>query len=214
MAHNNGIDDQHDGSNLPRPTWAPLPRRSWRGMLRPASEKFWGLTLRYLVFRGDPVAYLRHCGARIGDHCQILTHVKNFGSEPWLIAIGNRVTLANGVVLLTHDGASRVFRHTVPASSPWGNRFGRIVVGNNCFIGVNAIIMPDVSIGANCIVGAGSVVVSDVSPRSVVAGVPARQIATLDEYIARYRSKMIPLTATSRRALRHELTTHFWGESR
>ena len=41
----------------------------------------------------------------------------------------------------------------------WGN-FGKIKIGNNCFIGMGAIILPNVEIGNNCIVGAGAVVMN------------------------------------------------------
>jgi serine acetyltransferase len=74
--------------------------------------------------------------------------------------------------------------------------------------------MPGVSIGPNSIVGVGSVVNKDVPPDTVVAGVPARPIYTLDEYIDRYGSKMIPIQAETRKDLRRELTRRFWGEER
>jgi acetyltransferase-like isoleucine patch superfamily enzyme len=143
-----------------------------------------------------------------------MSGVGSFGREPWLIEIGNRVTLTVGVMLITHDGASRLFREDLPGSSRYGNRYGTIRVLDNCFIGVNSIIMPDVTIGPNSIVGAGSVVNKDVPPRTVVAGVPAKPISTLDEYIARYRAKMISLEASDRATLRRELTRKLWGNER
>lgn len=48
-------------------------------------------------------------------------------------------------------------------------------------IGSGAVILPGVTIGAGAIVGAGSVVTGDVSPRTIVAGNPARVIRTLDD---------------------------------
>ena len=170
--------------------------------------------LRYVVFRGNKIAYLRRLGVRIGKDCDLLNSVKNFGTEPWLIEIGRRVTLAEGVILYTHDGANRVFRDQLPNSSRWGNRFGTIRILDNCFIGANTIIMPGVQIGPNSIVGAGSVVARDVPPQTVVAGVPAQMIYTLEDYIERYKRKMIPIEATNRQELRHELTQRLWGERR
>jgi carbonic anhydrase/acetyltransferase-like protein (isoleucine patch superfamily) len=55
-------------------------------------------------------------------------------------------------------------------------------LGDNCFIGTGAILMPGVTIGSNSIIGAGSVVTRDVPPGSVFAGVPARKVADLEEY--------------------------------
>jgi acetyltransferase-like isoleucine patch superfamily enzyme len=168
---------------------------------------------RYVVCRGDTAAYLRRQGARIGQGCAIQNTIADFGSEPWLIRIGDRVTLTGGVKLLTHDGASRLFRDRIAGGSRYGNRFGPIVIGDNCFIGVNSIILPGVTIGPNSIVGVGSVVNRDVPPNTVVAGVPAKPLCTLDEYIERYREKMIPIAAEDRESLRRELTARFWGEA-
>ena len=177
-------------------------------------EKIWFLFQFFIVYKGNLVNYLRHQGVRIGANCQLLNKVDNYGSEPWLIEIGNHVTLTSGVFLLTHDASSRLFRKSLPSSSPFGNRFGAIRILDNCFVGVNSIILPGVTIGPNSIVGAGSVVVKDVLPNTVVAGVPASQKATLDEYIEKYKQKMVPIVSTDRKELRNELTLYFWGEER
>jgi acetyltransferase-like isoleucine patch superfamily enzyme len=199
---------------LPAVTWRTTDDRSVGHALSALKNELCSVFLRYTLFKGNKVAYLRYLGVRIGIGCDILTSVKNFGTEPWLIELGNQVTITNGVVFLTHDGANRVFRSLLPESSIWGNRFGRIKIADNCFIGVNTIILPDVEIGRDSIVGAGSLVIHDVEPRTVVAGVPARPICTLEEYAERYQSKMINLRAESRDELRRELTTKLWGEPR
>lgn len=200
--------------HLAAPTWQHSDSRTgsylWQALYR-ESKMFW---LRYGRYRGNKAAYLRHLGVRIGAGCDILNNIKDFGTEPWLIELGNRVTVTHGVTFLTHDGSSRLFRQRLPDASPWGNRFGTIKVGDNVFIGVNAILMPAIEIGSNCIVGVGSVVNKDVPANTVVAGVPARPICSLDEYITRYQQKMIGITATTRAALRTELTEKLWGESR
>lgn len=175
-------------------------------------KRYWNLFVRY---RGDMVAALRHEGVRIGEGCSIYVSVSNFGTEPWLVEIGNRVTITHGVSFITHDGASRLFRRETPGMNPrYGNRFGTIRIGDNCFIGVDSIILPDVRIGPDSIVGAGSLVNRDVPPRTVYAGNPARYICTLDEYIERYQQKMIPVESTDRESLRRELTKRLWGEER
>lgn len=51
-----------------------------------------------------------------------------------------------------------------------------VVVEDDCWLGVNAVVMSGVTIGKGAIVGANSVVTKDVAPYSVVAGVPAKEI--------------------------------------
>lgn len=199
---------------LNRPAWANSDERQLGHLLQTAWREVTALGRRYLLYRGNKVAYLRHLGVRIGEGCDLLNGIKDFGSEPWLIELGQRVTLAHGVVLITHDGSSRLFRQSIPGSSRWGNRFGTIRIHDNSFVGVNTIILPDVQIGPHSIVGAGSVVSKDVPPQMVVAGVPARPICSLAEYIERYQQKMTPISATTSQELRRELTEKLWGEAR
>ncbi len=103
---------------------------------------------------------------------------KYFWQRTYLISIGDHVTITNGVSFITHDGGVWVLREEFPDID-----FVRpIIIHRNCFIGMNAIILPGVTIGPNSIVGAGSVVTKDIPPNSVAAGVPARVIKTLEEY--------------------------------
>lgn len=168
----------------------------------------------HLRCHGDDVEYLRYLGVRIGRGCSVYTNPESFGTEPWLIEIGDNVTLGQSVRFVTHDGASRLFRGAFPEMSPFGNRFGTIVIHDNCFVGDYAILLPGVEIGPDSIVGAGSVVTKAVPACTVVAGNPAKPIESLDEYVASYRERMISLTAKDRVSLRRELTMRLWGESR
>ncbi len=83
---------------------------------------------------------------------------------------------------------------------------------DNCFVGVNSIIMPGVIIGPNSIVGAGSVVTRSVAPNSVVAGNPARPLMPLEQYIERYRREMIALVSENRTGLKRELASLLLGQ--
>lgn len=60
-------------------------------------------------------------------------------------------------------------------ASAWDNK-GDIVIGNDVWIGFEAVIMAGVHIGNGAIIGARSVVTKDVAPYTIVGGVPARAI--------------------------------------
>ena len=83
--------------------------------------------------------------------------------------------------ITTHDGGVWVLRHLYPELSDI-DCFSRVKIGDNCHIGLNATIMPGVTIGKNCIVGAGAVVTHDIPDNSVAVGVPARVIESVEEY--------------------------------
>jgi acetyltransferase-like isoleucine patch superfamily enzyme len=53
---------------------------------------------------------------------------------------------------------------------------GSISIGDDCFVGINVVIMPGITIGKGAVIGSNSVVVRDVEPYSIVAGSPAREI--------------------------------------
>jgi acetyltransferase-like isoleucine patch superfamily enzyme len=195
------------------PSWAKRERSSLTRLFGLLAAEIRARSLRYIRYRGNRAEYLRSLGVRIGTDCDIFVSPGNFGSEPWLIEIGDRVTITRDVLLITHDGSSRLFREKY-SDSPWGNGFGPIRIHDNSFIGVGTILLPGVTVGPNSIVGAGSVVTRTVPPNTVWAGVPARQVATLAEAEARYEERMVPVTARDRAALRAELTRFFFGEER
>lgn len=60
-------------------------------------------------------------------------------------------------------------------TSAWDNK-GDIIVGNDVWIGYEAVIMPGVKIGNGAIIGTRAVVTKDVPPYTIVGGVPAKQI--------------------------------------
>ena len=121
------------------------------------------------------VRLLRRSGVRIGKNCRIYTD--HFGTEPYLIRIGDHCTVTSGVQFINHDGSCWVVR----AKTPNLQDFGPIVIEDNSFIGINTLILPNVRIGPNAVVAAGAIVTKDVPPNTVAGGIPARILMTLDE---------------------------------
>lgn len=141
------------------------------------------LTAYYVFFHGN-VANARRLGVTVGTGCRIYT--TKFGTEPFLITIGDRVTITSGVRLITHDGS------TILVRDQHGQRYQHyapISIGNDVFVGVNSIVLPGVSIGSKVIVAAGSVVASDIPDNTVVAGVPAKPIGEFSNYADRVRAE-------------------------
>ena len=67
-------------------------------------------------------------------------------------------------------------------NDPEFKRTGKVIIGENAFVGANSIILPIV-VGKNAIVGAGSVVTKDVPENTIVAGNPTRNIEMIQENI-------------------------------
>ena len=149
--------------------------------------------------------YFRKKGYYVGENNRI--YIRDFGSEPYLVKIGNHCTITSGVSFVTHDGAAWIFREEIPGL----NVFGKIEIKDNCFIGINSIILPDVTIGPNSVVGAGAVVTKDVPPNTVVAGVPARRICSVEEYKEKCIKRWKALNLQGpRETWEKQLIEHFW----
>lgn len=103
----------------------------------------------------SPEQYARKIGVRIGSKCFIGT--RHFGSEPYLITIGDNVGIPEGVFFHTHGGA-RAARRIYPDFDV----FGKIVIKDWAYIGSGSHIMPGVTIGENSIIAASSMVTKSV----------------------------------------------------
>jgi len=118
-------------------------------------------------------AYLRKKGLSIGKNCFISLGAK-LDTCAGKIIIGDRCEITYGCVILAHDASAKRIDRNRKGS-------GTVSLGNDVFIGVNSIILPNVTIGDNSIIGAGAVVTKDVPPNVVVAGNPAKILRRLSE---------------------------------
>lgn len=131
-------------------------------------------------------------GMKVGNGCDFVSPGPNFGSEPYLIEIGNNTTVSFDVAFVTHDAGTRVLRNLATNEKEKQTViYGKIVVGNNCFIGCRSTILPGVKIGDNVIIGAGSVVNRDIPSNSVAAGVPCKVICSLEEYKEKHKDDFL-----------------------
>ncbi len=130
----------------------------------------------YLRLTKTQMNYAISKGVQVGSSCRIYT--TKFGTEPWLISIGNKVTITSGVFFLTHDGSTWLM------NDEKGRRYlyKKIIIKDNVFIGVNSIIMPGVIIEDNVIIAAGSVVTKSIPSGVIVGGNPAKIIGDYSNY--------------------------------
>ena len=108
----------------------------------------------------------------IGDHTRIGIYCTVIGP----VSIGNNVNLAQGITVtaLNHN-----FEDVTRRIDEQGISTKPVVIGDDVWIGANAVILPGVTIGRHVVVAAGAVVTKDVTDYCVVAGVPAKVIKEL-----------------------------------
>ena len=121
---------------------------------------------------------LRWCGYRIGKKVYIgegLIIVDDLLEGGTGLVIGDRAAIAPRVtfVLYSAPNWSRIGDHV-------NTQKGSIRVEQDAWIGVGAVILPEVTIGEGAVVGANSVVLKDVEPYTIVGGIPARKIRTIE----------------------------------
>ena len=111
--------------------------------------------------------YNIHCGENVyfNVNCVVLDTMK--------ITIGSHVLFGPGVqIYAASHPLDPETRKTLELSKP-------VNIGDSCWIGGGAIILPGVSIGNNCVIGAGAVVTKDIPDDSMAAGNPAKVIKKL-----------------------------------
>ena len=114
-------------------------------------------------------------GLAIGDECFLGDECLFDLAEG--IVLESQVTLAERVLVLTH---MNVGYHDHPLQSRFPPMAAPVLIERGSFVGANVTILAGVKIGAGSFVAAGSVVTEDVAPKTLVAGVPARRIRSLD----------------------------------
>jgi maltose O-acetyltransferase len=122
-------------------------------------------------FAGGDIFYSLGVTIRYYENVSI-GHRCSFGGNVVLTAydtieVGDDCMFAYGVVVTTatHDYTAETMNTTFIRKP--------VRIGSNVWIGVNAIVLPGVTIGNGAVVGAGSVVTKDVPENAIVVGIPA-----------------------------------------
>ncbi len=161
----------------------------------------------YKKISGEKLSYniwnFKRNGGKIGKGCEIYSTVE-FGSEPYLIEIGNNVRITDSVKFVTHDGGLWVLRNLYEKMNA-ADKFGKIIIEDNVHIGWNTIIMPGVIIGKNSVIGCGSVITKNIPANSVAVGVPAKVIESIDEYYKKNVEKIVDTKFLSPKEKKHFL---------
>ncbi len=163
-----------------RPRWyirllAPLyQQRAW------SSKIYWSVRMDTPPYRrfclGKKSVIESYCcinnavgDVTIGDYTRIGIHCTVIGP----VCIGSHVNLAQGITVtaLNHN-----FEDTSKRIDEQGISTKPVIIGDDVWIGSNAVILPGVTIGRHAVVAAGAVVTKDVPDNCVVGGVPAKVI--------------------------------------
>ena len=144
------------------------------------------ILLKILVKGSRKQKWLQFCGTKIGDGTKVTCNLDAF-PEPYMVELGQKVYVSEGVSFMTHDGALSWMSRALGYTDKRTDKIGKIVVKDNCFIGARAIIMQNVTIGSNCIIGMGAIVTKDVPDNSVVAGIPAKVVCTTEEFLEKHK---------------------------
>lgn len=120
------------------------------------------------------------------------THGKNFNMEKGAnidaafcssISVGDNVTLAKDVYILAHDASTKKFLGKT--------KFGKVLLGNNVFVGARAVILPGVTVGDNVIIASCSCVTKSIPSGEVWGGVPAKYIMSTESFLSKHKELMI-----------------------
>lgn len=127
--------------------------------------------------------FYRKEGIKVGKNCVICSFLKI--AEPFLVEIGDDCVVSSDVLFITHD-------HSINKVTDRSNLFGRIIIGNNCFIGQGSILLYGVELSSNIIVASESVVTRSFDEGNIIiGGNPAKKIGTWDNFKRKHADKAV-----------------------
>ena len=129
--------------------------------------------------------YFGSKGTRIYDSATIMGDVK-LGDNVWIgpfcmvdgtggLKIGDYVDMSTGVKIFTHDTVKRALTGGIHEIE-----YAPVSIGNYTFIGSDTVILKGVEIGDQCVIAANSLVNKSFPDRTIIGGVPAKKIGTVE----------------------------------
>ncbi len=172
------------------------------------------LAIRLYLIRGRKKreAFFRknHIFGAMGENVTITD--RRLPLYPQLISIHNNVKIASNVTFATHDITHSMLNRMPQKQTDYLETLGCIEIMDNVFIGANSTVIGGVRIGPNAIVAAGAVVTRDVPENSVVGGVPAQVLCSLDEYLFRRENKYPREMRPKNEEVSKELAAYMWEQ--
>lgn len=169
-----------------------------KSLLRSVSQKAYKISLAVPVLKRYSSLWYSKLGVK-GSNYRISTNINLIGNYE-LLELGNQTEINAGCFLLVKDrviigdNSTLAYQTTILTSAnPNGphNKLAKVypkmsasvTIGHDTWIGARTTILPGITIGNYCVVAAGSIVNKDVPDYTVVAGIPAKKVKTLDPEI-------------------------------
>ena len=127
---------------------------------------------------GDDAHVARFCTLRAGDRGITIHDAAGINTRCYIdgngeAEIGSNALLSPGVQVIS---GNHVFEDPDVPIRDQGTAYGKVVIGEDCWLGTNVIVLPGVTIGRGSVIGAGAVVTTDIPAFSIALGMPARVV--------------------------------------
>jgi acetyltransferase-like isoleucine patch superfamily enzyme len=121
---------------------------------------------------------MRRAGLNAPEPVLISSRVHIDPAFAWAITIGANVRIAHDVQIIAHDAAVKHltgYTEVLP-----------VVIGDGCYLGAGAIVLPGATIGEGAVIGAGSLVRGEIPAGAIAVGSPARAIGKASDLRERH----------------------------
>lgn len=145
----------------------------------------WSKSLNYLFeriayncpFNSIRLKLHRLRGVKIGNNVLIGMHVTLDHSYPEMITIEDNVSLAGNNYVLTHSNPYQHFEKV------FDSYVAPVIIKKGAWVGIGAIILPEVIIGEYSVIAAGSVVTRSIPAKSIAGGMPAKVLKDISDLV-------------------------------